>query len=223
MSSAISVFVKNMAGDMTLLEVPTGTKVEDMPSRLTELDSEAYPPYRTHVFRSTEEEEKDTILREEDILAVLIIDLPEPETGVFPHHGRSYCGNACTRGKPYTRFVFQFGDITIYLYGMIWEGCCDSKQTQFAISLSPELNNPSVFASHGMVLYQTVLDVIDIAPSQMKNIYDVVNPYYEKLGGYVHSYNPREPVECDCGSVVLRSSMPAHKKTKKHIALIKSN
>jgi len=213
MSSAISVFIKNMAGDLTLLEVPTGTKVEDMPSRLTELDREAYPPYRTRVFRLKEEDEKDTVLKEEDILSVLILDQPEPETGVFPQGG-----------KPYTRCVLQVGDKTVYLYLMSWGVSRLFRQSDFAISFSPEVTKPSTtFISEGMCLYDMVHNVIpDITPSQMKNLYDVVNPYYEKLG-YLHRYNPQEPIECECGSIVKRSSMPGHKKTKNHIALMKSN
>jgi hypothetical protein len=67
----------------------------------------------------------------------------------------------------------------------------------------------------------------DVEPSQMKYLYDIVLPYYEELGReeerkYVHTYWSKEPMECDCGSIVQRSSMAGHKKTKKHIAFMEA-
>jgi hypothetical protein len=219
MSTPITIYIKNMAGEMSPLEVSRGTTPSQLVKQLSALNKEVYPIGRTVILQ--EEEQKEEVpLTEEEVVCVFVKEGAQKESGCF------------IGGKPYTRLLIPFDDQTLYLYVMSYHVgylCNGLRRVEYGASLSPEITKPSeTFQSKGLCLYEIVRDLVpDVTPSQMKYLYSIVLPYYDELAReenviYHHYYNEKERIECDCGSIIQQSSVSSHQKTKKHMAFMKS-
>ena len=243
----VTLHIKNMAGDVISLDVPATMTVQGVVQRLTMMDSILYPRYRTKVLRlaSLESDEADTVpFADGEMLAVVVGDGAVKETGVFPDHAHE-----TLRGKPYTRFLFPLKDILhddyfkddemLYVYPLTKSGLYGNNNHTAYFYLSchsePLLLDDNEYG--GYILY-TMVDYFlrtlvrftrgpVIFPEEMKLIQDTVDAYYEALGRenrvvYRQSYDLKETVLCECGALVERSRLPAHRNTKQHASVIGS-
>jgi len=86
---SITVHIKNMAGEITSLEVPQGTRVEEVARRLSDMDEKQFPYFRTKVMRMEQEEKEE--MREEvmegDVLISFVSAVYQIDRyiGVVPH------------------------------------------------------------------------------------------------------------------------------------------
>lgn len=219
----ITVYVKNLAGDLFPLEVEPTLPLYEIANELTLSDPETYPRGRIQLVRlpQTDEEgdEKDfqPPLSPEEVLAVIVLDPPHLEQGVFPQGG-----------QPYTRIVSSFRGQTLYLYLVPYGSGFRERTLNFGVSWSAEVTKPSeTIPTQHHFLYQTMATVVpDVTPAEMAALYEVVTPYCDQLGNddgytYFHYLDPKEPLECGCGSVVKRSGLKAHENTKKHKMFVK--
>lgn len=220
----ITVYVKNLAGDLFPLEVEPTLPLHEIAHELTLSDPEAYPIGRVQLLRlpqSDEDEEGDEKefqppLSPEEVLAVVIMDSARLEQGIWPQGGQTY-----------TRLVIPFRGQPLYLY-LTYHGNGFRERTwMFGTSLSPAVTKPSeTIRGQHHFLYQTMKTAVpDVTPAEMSALYEVVIPYCNELEkgdeyAYLHLFDPKEPVECGCGSVVKRSGLTAHTKTKKHMLFV---
>jgi len=217
--SNVTVHIKNMAGEMTTLEVPQGTKVEDLPNHLYEFDQHLFPYFRTTVMRMLQEEEtKETVntdLADGDVLVSFVSDSVTVETSDSPD----------TNGW-INRLVFPIdGRSTLYLYprSMFHRGCRLIKPAvELVTSTFTRFGDNTLFLSRTL---RYVVPTITIP--QLKAIYAIVTQYYHMLDPqnkehYTLEWAPEDPYECPCGSVIKGSSTASHIKTKKHQAYLES-
>ncbi len=230
--STLTVYIKNMAGDVSPLEVDSSATKDDIALLLFHMEPELYPLQRTLVLRTwleessesesegeEEEEEEhksvDPPLMDGEVLSVFVMEEVRVETGRFPQGG-----------KPYTRLLIPFEGMTLYLYVMGYRTCLrpDELTATYGASFSPQVTSPShTFQAQSIYLFHTIRTLVpDVRPEQMTYLYDIVAPYYDERGRqeeveYTHRYDPKEPILCACGSTIQRSSLPGHRKTKKHL------
>ena len=216
-----SIYVKNMSGDLVSLDVPSEYNLQVVIDLLYSVDPVLYPPSRTLLFRaSSQGQDSDTgdskdvepPFQEGEILSVFVSEAPTIEKGTFP-----------IGGQPYVRFVIPIADKTLYIYRNFM-----FQTVVYGMSLSSVVTRPSDSHGYARTLYDAVLALHpDVTPDQMLDVYDFVFPYLEQeqhdLGlEYTHEYNPKEPILCECGSVVQRSSLRGHEASKKHKLFMKS-
>ena len=218
----ITVYVKNLAGDLFPLEVEPTLPLHEIANELTLSDPEAYPIGRVQLLRlpqsdeEGDEKEFQPPLSPEEVLAVVIMDSARLEHGVFPQGGQTY-----------TRIALPFRGKPLYLYLVPYGSGFRERTWMFGTSLSAEVTKPSetIQGKHHF-LYQTMTTVVpDVTPGEMSVLYEMVIPYCDELEKgddytYHHLFDPKEPVECGCGSIVKRSGLTAHTKTKKHTLFV---
>ena len=217
-----SIYIKNMSGDLVSLEVTSEYNLQVVLDLLYSIDPVSYPRSRTLLFRvpSQQQEEQDfgdskevdPPFQEGDILSVFISDAPTIEKGSYP-----------IGGQPYVRFVIPIADKTLYIYRNF-----RFQVVTYGMTLSPVVTCPSDSHGYARTLYDAVRVIHpDVTPDQMLDIYDHVFPYLEQEAHdqnvtLTHEFNPKEPIQCECGSVVQRSSLRGHESTKKHKQFLKS-
>lgn len=214
-----SIYVKNMSGDLVSLEVPSEYNLQVVLDLLHSIDPHTYPRSRTILFRVPSQQddfgdskEVEPPFQEGDILSVFISDAPTIEKGTFP-----------IGGQPYVRFVIPIADKTLYIYRVL-----QFRVVTYGMSLSPVVTRPSDSYGYARTLYDAVRAIhSDVTPDQMLDIYDHVFPYLDQEAHdfgceLIHEFNPKEPIQCECGSVVQRSSLRGHESTKKHKQFLKS-
>ena len=211
------IYIKNMAGDLFPLEVTPSNNLQVILQALYALDPIAYPSFRTTVFRIPQDDEEDSkevepVIQEDEAFYVFVSDGPVIEKGTFP-----------IGGQPYVRFVIPIAGKTIYIYrNHMFETIV------YGMSLSPLVTRPSDSHRYARTLYDAVRAVhSDVTPAEMLEVYDTVFPYLEQEQldnnlQYKHEFNPKEPIECECGSVIQRSSLTGHDASKKHKLFLKS-
>lgn len=232
----ITIYVKNMAGEVLPLELDSSSTVHDIALQLFRIEPELYPLQRTQILRTWLEEEEssedeseedqeeqktvDPPLIEGEIVSVFVLDEVRVETGRFPEGG-----------KPYTRLLVPFQGMTLYLYVMSYRTCLRPSEltATYAASFSPQVTKPSqTFQAQSIYLFHTIRTLVpEVSPEQMAYLYSIVLPYFHERGRqeevqYSHMYDNKEPILCSCGSTIQRSSVAGHAKTKKHMQFIKT-
>lgn len=215
-----SIYVKNLSGDLIPLEVPSEYNLQVVLDLLHSIDPVLYPLSRTILFRVPSQQEEDFgdskeidhPFQEGEIISVFVSDAPTIEKGTFP-----------IGGQPYVRFVIPIAEKTLYIYRNFMFSV-----VTYGMSLSPVVTRPSDSHGYARTLYDAVRAIHpDVTPDQMLDIYDVVFPYLEQEAldhrvTLTHEFNPKEPILCECGSLVQRSSLRGHQATKKHKLFMKS-
>lgn len=238
--SNVTVHIKNMAGEILPLVLPSRSTLKEVEQRLTAMDRVVYPPFRTKVLRLAQEEEEEekkgeeeVPLQEEEMLAVFVTSDFTMETGVFPDepHGILL---PCYNGKPYTRYLFPLKELIhnhptddiLYVYPLRDYPMKGPTNCMFHVSLSSSPLDKTYLFNWGRVLSKLVYMTSPyITRDAMKYIQDTVNAHYQQLQNEtgIHCaqlYHAKEVVACDCGAYVQRSGLPAHLKTKKHIKVV---
>jgi hypothetical protein len=213
MSATVTVFVKNMGGDVLPLNVSSHTTLPQIAQQLSLVYPE-YPASLTQLFRFPEGEEKESSPVEEGTVLVAVVrNAPVKETGFWS-----------IGGQPYIRFAFPFRGRTLYIYPIY-----SYDIAWYALTFQQETTKLSaVRETDGSILYNEVSQLVpDVTPQEMSEFYEVLIPYYKELSEktgrvFRQEYRPKEPLVCECGSVVQRSSMSGHVKTKKHREWVKS-
>lgn len=218
-----SIYVKNLSGDLVSLDVPSEYNLQVVLDFLYSIDPVSYPSSRTLLFRVPSQQlleeqdfgdskEVEPPFQEGEILSVFVSEAPTIEKGSFP-----------IGGQPYVRFVIPIADKTLYIYRNFM-----FQVVTYGMTLSPVVTRPSDSHGYARTLYDAVLAIHpDVTPDQMLDIYDHVFPYLEQEAhdfGWelTHEFNPKEPIQCECGSVIQRSSLRGHESTKKHKQFLKS-
>ena len=112
-----------------------------------------------------DEKEFQPPLSPEEVLAVVVLDQPRMEQGIWPKGG-----------QPYTRFVVPFRGRTLYLYLFPYGTGPAKRGVDFGYSWSSEVTKPSetIRAKHPF-LYQVMLHAVpDVTPAEMAALYEVV-------------------------------------------------
>jgi len=211
----MSIYLKNMAGEMIPMKVDPSASLLEIAQQASVQDPKQFPPGRTSVMR-LEEEQKESLTADETLL-VFITEGPYLESGVFPKGG-----------KPYDRWVIPFRGQTLYLYTQKhhnkFAGVSIFIISEYSVSWSPEVTKPT-HLPRSTILYDLMKWFIsDVTPQEMTMLYDIVLPYYQELDkkkGQVSTaqiYNPSEPLQCGCGSIIKRKSLYDHDHTRKHKA-----
>jgi hypothetical protein len=223
---SITIHVKNMAGDMTTLTVPPATKVDDVPSHLSELDHYLFPHFRTTVMRMLGEEEAkevlETGLSDGDVLVSFVSETVAVQSSI------DVTGNDNIIAGWSERLVFPIDShSTLYLYPRFRGAGASNGLHVRLIQPALELVHPT-FTRFGDTLFlsRTLRDLVDgITTPQIKAIYDIVTDFYRTHHPYedfLLEWAPEEPYECECGSTIKRTSIPSHLKTKKHQAYLRA-
>jgi hypothetical protein len=246
MSSAqLTVYIKNMAGDLQSVEMPNGSYMEDLMKRLSELDIKQYPLGRTHVFRADNEKvegkEEAKLLEDGEMVSVFVSEI-QKEAGIF-REDVDVRVPELRKGEPYMRFTIPLRGRKVYVYALscaIERSPDTERQQYYLVSWYSDPCEkwwpiykpgfpPTISYLDGYVLYGLFYAMLDnrVTPEEMKMIYDIVLPYYEEQSRetgieYNYSVINEERILCDCGSVVKRSSLKSHYKTKKHQAYANS-
>ena len=206
----VEIFVKTMTGDLLPLTVCNNACLEQIAQQITRAYPE-YPVNRVRVFYlpnaelEEKEEKKEHLHQEGDILMMMVLDPPVKETGVW------------SDGEPYTRFAFPFQGNTVYVYVSI-----SHDHAHYGVTKHSDIPSPRMIRHSGFVLYDLLTSYCKwITLEEITEFYAVLFPYIDELGKekgkvYGHQFNPSEPRKCGCGSVVKRSGMTSHTKTKKH-------
>jgi len=229
--SVITVYVKNMAGDLVSVELSAGSSVEQLVQTLYVMDKSLYPSQRTHVYRSSMEEKKEekeenkkpVPLEDGEVVSVFVSEEYTKKTGIFEEDIKTPGGVAVRKGAPYTQFIVPIANKTIYLYAVGEQYGRPNNYLYFLASFASDVDdNYCVTRRCGYRLYDVMKDMFySITPGQMKTLYDIIDSHY-KDSGYIQDYNKNENVMCDCGSIVRRMCLIGHYTMKKHISFMKT-
>lgn len=216
-SSLIQVFVKLLSGDLIPLSVDQTQGLDSVKQELHKIDPISYPLYKIQILHLDEEKENDT-LYEGEILAVFINHYSIENNVFLPFHN-----------KYYNRFVIPLERVTFYIYYNISSAYYTGRQwwIQYYVSITPiaETDQSDLWLS---CLYDAVCKKYpNVTPEEMKEIYHFVLPNIdeemkkimnpkEPQNKFEHCVNRKEKLLCDCGSIVTRNSLNAHRKSSKH-------
>ena len=230
---SITVHIKNMAGEITSLEVPQGTKVWDLPQHLSDMDEKQFPYFRTKVMRMEQEEKEE--MREEvmegDVLISFVSAVSEM-TQKLPEK-INLCA-ATSSEKPTTRLVLPIGRESLFIYPRSMythrvKGRTIHCEVEHYIPCSAQYPKPLHRSQiHKPYLALAIREFVPtITAPQMEAIHEIVRQYYRELDpqnkeNFQLEYPPSETYPCGCGSVIKGSSTASHIKTKKHQAYLES-
>ena len=221
--SSITIYVKNMAGEMITLEVPQGSTLEEIPTRLSELDEKQFPYFCTKVMRMEAEEKEE--MKEEVMEGEILVSFVST-VGVEKVIREEL-------ESPLTRLILPFGKEFIYIYPMSRHAgggriiCCG---VEHFIPSSEQCPTPRCRSEARASSYLATA-VRNLVPSitapQLEAIHEIVRQYYRELGAQTKEkfqllYPPEMSYKCGCGSVIKGSSTASHEKTKKHQAYLES-
>lgn len=223
---SITIHVKNMAGEMTTLEVPLGSKVNDVPRYLSDLDHYQFPYFRTTVMRMLAEEEAkevlETDLADGDVLVSFVSETVPVQSSM------DVTGNDENIAGWTQRLVFLFDSrTTLYLYPRSRAGGTSNGRETRLVQPALELAHPTYTRfGHTLFLSRTLRNLVHgITTPQISAIYDIVADFYRTHRlheDFRLEWAPEESYECGCGSVIKRTSTPSHLKTKKHQAYLRT-
>lgn len=213
----ITVHLKTLAGEILPLHVKESSSLQEISLLASTQYPDQLPPRRTKIIPFSEEDQdlkSQEAVQDGQLLLVVIQDAPTLEMGLFED------------GNPYERFAIPFRDQIMYLYMLSYRSRIQQVTlAEYAISLTPDITLPSkTFLRQGRVLYELIRALFpDVTPQEMKELYDIVMPYWQELTyrkghGFIHTRSPKEPILCDCGSIIQHTSMRTHLKSRKHMA-----
>ena len=209
--ASVSIYLKNVAGDLFPLDVAPSASLEDIAEQASASHPEPFPPGRTKVLSMEDSKEHE----EHEMLLVVVLDSPVMEKGIYPQGG-----------QPYTRWSVSLRGETYYIYlNNYWRGPGRiDVHTQYAVGVREKVTKPSESHSgfSGCLWGLVKLYVPDVTPKEMKRLRETVEPYFQEMaanqgwGQIIQYISKDEPMECGCGSVVKYSGLKSHEKTKKH-------
>ena len=198
MSTTITIYLKNMAGDLRPLEVDPSCTEADLLTRLLQLDPVSYPRNRTSILSPGP-------LEHEGIVSIWVEAGPYVETWE-------------EKGQERIRFVVPFAKDTLHIQRVFLLRTRVWFTARFASSESNKYTLP---------ICATLYDAIhliwpEVTPSDMQDISSFVEEYLshesvQKGIIYHYEYSPKEPIQCECGTIVQRSSMKNHTQSIVHI------
>ena len=216
-TSTVTVFIKNMSGDVLPLNVSCDATLDEIADQLT-LTHPEFPEQRTRLFRFPEGEEKQAPVEEGDVL-MAIVEVSFEERGVWSKGGQHY-----------VRFAIPFRGRTMYVYPRVFYDTY-----LFDLTYRPETTTlRDVTEYSGRTLYDVIcMTEPDVTPEEMSVFYDAMADYLDVLYNmYIYHdtnprelkerFNPKEPIRCECGSIVQRSGWRSHTKTEKHRDYVKN-
>jgi hypothetical protein len=246
----ITVYIKNMAGDLLPVQLLPGSSLEQLAQTLYHMDHSLYPSHRTHLYRSLgdEKDEKDekekskkpVPLEDGEVVSVFVSD-EYASTGFFEKDipTQYYWRSEFKKGAPYTRFTIPIANKMLYLYvvaintslaigDLILSGSPKERKLYFIASFASNMDTDTDTIYSGYRLYDIMKDIFhsSITSHQMKTLYNIIQSHYTERSKetglvYTQSYDQRENVMCDCGAVIRRAGLPAHYDSPTHRTLMK--
>ncbi len=225
-----------MAGDLQPMEMPQDSTVEELVKRLSALDIAQYPPYRTHVFRPSKEESKeeaDSPLEDEEMVAVFVSEGYEIEEGILDGAGLPLeLSTTDYMGTPYARITVPWKGYTDYLY-LLHPPVTRKKSYTGRMYLVT--GHPNLYAP---IIYRMDTELVNVFSrgfplEELRKLEQIADSYYQKKEKeqdeketvcarreFAEQHSEHEL--CGCGSMIKKTGLKAHYKTKKHQAYLAS-
>lgn len=202
---SITIYLKNLAGDITSLEVDPTWTASHLLENLRLQDEEAYPPGRTRLLRSPGPFE------EGEVISIWIED-------------SVYMKRVIEKGKEHIRFVIPIKEVDdqkegVELHvecGLMWPRYDTAWMIRRVVGQMKEK-----FIGAHWVLYDALCQSgYTPSPSIMRTLYQLIDAHLTtrteehrgKIYTYQFIYSEEEPVECDCGEIVLRGELAEHQR-----------
>lgn len=207
-TTPITIYLKNMAGDVIPIEADRSWSEEDLLARMAMLYPGKYPSGRTQLLRPSGP-------LEEEVVSVWV------ETG-------PYVERWMENGKSRVRYILPYEHGVIHIRRIILFYSWVRFYAERVLTEPDAKPSPDTVIPYP-TLYESIRAVWpEVTPSDMRQIYSVILPDLEEESVkkgliYTYEYSQEEPLECECGLVVQRCDLLCHEKSAEHRERILKN
>lgn len=198
----ITVYLKNMAGEIISIEAQEGWSEVELLSRLSAMNLGKYPSGRTQILRSPGPLEKD------EIMPIWV------EAGPYVERWEE-------NEKSHVRYIVPLEDSVLHIRRILVYYTWVRFYVVRVYSMDSDTDKMEDVVPYAS-LYEAIHTVWpEVTPTDMRGIYSIILPDLEKEATrkgriYYYQYSQEEPVECECGLIVQRSLLYSHKKKLEH-------